>query len=78
MEVEGNDNLQAYRITDYIFRNLLTVVNIRIINIYKLIIYQYQSNLDVKKISTENAVFTLTGNNLTAIDQQKQIGGICL
>ena len=30
-----------------------------------------------KKISTENAVFTLTVNNLTTVDKQKQIEGVC-
>ena len=33
--------------------------------------------MDVKKFSTENAVFALAVNNLTTIDQQKQIGRIC-
>jgi len=33
--------------------------------------------MDVKTFSTENAVFILTVNNFTAIDQQKHIGGIC-
>jgi len=32
--------------------------------------------MDVKKFSTENAVFTLTVN-LTIVDKQKQIGGVC-
>jgi hypothetical protein len=33
--------------------------------------------LDAKTFSTENAVFTLTVNNPTTIDQQKQTVGIC-
>jgi hypothetical protein len=33
--------------------------------------------MDVKKFCTENAVFTLTVNNLATIDQQKLIGCIC-
>jgi len=33
--------------------------------------------MDVKKNSTENAVLTLTVNNLTTVDQQKQTGCVC-
>lgn len=33
--------------------------------------------MDVKTFSTDNAVFTLTVNNLTTIDKQKQVGGVC-
>lgn len=33
--------------------------------------------MDVKNVSTENSIFTLTVNNLTTVGQEKQIGGIC-